>query len=90
MAISITKPIAEHIKEYTLKVNQLAGDKITAKYPIYKQLNVARTSDAETMNVWIDNVRALAQTAKLAINAATSIVEIRAAQATFIEAIAVL
>ena len=79
MAFVITKPLAEHQATYTLQVNQLASDKITAIYPIYKQLNVARSSDAAVMNIWIDSVRALAQTAKAAINTATSIVEIRSA-----------
>lgn len=83
MAFLITKPLAEHQATYTLQVNQLASDKITAIYPIYKQLNVARTSEAEAMNIWIDSVRALAQTTKLAINAATSIVEIRSAISDF-------
>jgi hypothetical protein len=83
MAFTITKPLAEHIKEYTLKVNQIASDRITTKYPVYKQLNNARTVEAVMMNAWIDDVRAMAQVAKLAINAASSITEVRAAIATF-------
>jgi len=90
MAITITKPLSEHQANYTATVNQMASDKITAKYPIYKQLNIARTSDAEIMNTWIDSIRALAQVTKTAINAATTIVDIRTAQATFIAALAAL
>ena len=90
MAITIIKPLAEHQATYTLQVNQLASDKITAIYPIYKQLNVARTSEAEAMNIWIDSVRALAQTAKADINAATTIVVIRTTQTAFIEALSAL
>jgi hypothetical protein len=88
MAIIITKPIAEHRESYLATVNQMASDKITARYPLYKQLNIARTSDAEIMNTWIDSIRALTQVAKTAIGAATTIVVIRTAQAIFIEALA--
>ena len=90
MAITITKPLAEHQATYTLQVNQLASDKITAIYPIYKQLNVARSSDAAAMNTWIDSIRALAQTTKADINTATSIVDIRAAKATYSTALAAI
>jgi hypothetical protein len=83
MAITITKPIDEHRADYTATANQMASDKITAKYPLYKQLNVARTPDAEAMNTWIDVVRAIAQAAKTEINVAPSIVEIRAAVSEF-------
>jgi hypothetical protein len=67
----------------TVEVNRLAWDKITVIYPLYKQLNVARTSEAGAMNTWIDSIRALAQTAKLAISVAPSIIEIRVAITTF-------
>lgn len=85
MAFLITKPLEEHIKEATLAVNKLASDKILAKYPLYRQLNVIRTSDAEIMNAWIDNIRALAQTAKASISTAPSIVEIRSVTALFVD-----
>jgi hypothetical protein len=90
MAITITKPLAEHQANYTVTVNKMASDKITAKYPIYKQLNVARTADAEAMNVWIDSIRALAQTAKTAIAGATTIVGIRTAQDAYVTALSAL
>jgi ABC-type Na+ transport system ATPase subunit NatA len=83
MAFVITKPLAEHQVNYIATINQMASDKITAKYPIYKQLNIARTSDAEIMNTWVDSIRALAQAAKAVIHAAPSIVEIRAAITDF-------
>ena len=82
MAFVITKPIAEHTQNYTLQVNKLAGDKILATYPFYLQHNISRdpsSLEATTMFTWIDDVRALAQTAKASINTATSIVEIRSA-----------
>jgi len=66
-----------------IDINTLAGDKITSKYPIYRQINIARTTEAEAMYVWIDSVRAAAQAAKTEIGAATSIADIRAAEAAF-------
>lgn len=85
MAFIVTKPIADHIKEVTLTVNQLAGDKILAKYPLYRQINIARTTDAEVMYEWIDQVRVLAQATKTDISIAPSIVEIRSATTLFID-----
>ena len=85
MAFIITKPLDEHIKESILVINQLASDKILAKYPLYRQLNIARTTDAEIMNTWIDQVRELAVIAKAEISIAPSIVEIRLATALFID-----
>lgn len=41
-------------------INNLAGVKITLKYPIYAQLNIGRTPEADAMYAWIDSVRALA------------------------------
>ena len=83
MPFVITKPITEQQSEYIALINDLAGQKITVKYPIYKQLNVSRTTDVTTMNTWIDSIRELAQTAKIAIKAAPTIVEIRAAKVAF-------
>jgi len=87
MPFVITKPITEQQSEYIALINELAGQKITAKYPIYKQLNVMRTTDVTTMSTWIDSIRALAQAAKVTITAAPSIVEIKAAKAAFETAI---
>ena len=65
-----------------LKVDNSASVKILAIYPLYKQNNISRlptSEEALAMYAYIDSIRALAQTAKAVINAATSIVEIRAA-----------
>ncbi len=83
MPFVITKPVETHQAEYINLINDLASQKITSKYPIYKQLNVSRTTDVTTMNTWIDSIRELAQTAKIAIKAAPTIVEIRAAKVAF-------
>jgi hypothetical protein len=83
MPFVITKPVETHQAEYIYLINDLASQKITSKYPIYKQLNVSRTTDVTTMNTWIDSIRELAQTAKIAIKAAPTIVEIRAAKVAF-------
>ena len=73
MAFIITKSIDEHIKESILVINQLASDKILLRYPLYKQLNTARTEQAPAMYDWIDSIRLAANDAKAAINIATSI-----------------
>jgi hypothetical protein len=83
MPFVITKPVETHQAEYINLINDLASQKITSKYTIYKQLNVSRTTDVTTMNTWIDSIRELAQTAKIAIKAAPTIVEIRAAKVAF-------
>jgi hypothetical protein len=69
-----------------LEVDSLASVKILATYPLYKQNNISRTplsDEAVAMYAYIDNIRALAQTAKTNINAAPSVVEIRAAVSEF-------
>lgn len=45
---------------YFNQVNSLAGNKITMKYPIYAQLNIGRTPEAQVMYDFIDAVRSLA------------------------------
>ena len=65
-----------------IEVDSSASVKILAIYPLYKQNNISRlptSEEALAMYAYIDSIRALAQTAKAAINAATSIVEIKAA-----------
>lgn len=84
MAFIITKPIEKHIQEGVDNINQLASDKILLRYPLYKQLNTARTDQAQTMYDWIDQVRGLAITAKTNISIAPSVVEIRSATTLFI------
>ncbi len=69
-----------------LEVDSLASVRILASYPLYKQNNISRlptSEEALTMYAYIDSIRALAQTYKAAINAATSIVEIRLAISDF-------
>ena len=73
MAFTITKPLADHQAEGVIVVNQLASDKILLRYPLYKQLNTARTEQAPAMYDWIDSIRLAANDAKAAINIATSI-----------------
>jgi hypothetical protein len=73
MAFIITKSIDEHIKESILVINQLASDKILLRYPLYKQLNTARTDQAQVMYGWIDSIRLTANNAQAAINVAPSI-----------------
>jgi len=77
----------------TAEVNKLAEGKILGTYPFYLQHNIGRDPTsllAIAMFTCIDSIRALAQTAKTAIGAATSIVDIRTAQTIFIEALAAL
>ena len=50
----------EYIDFICSQINALAGNKITLKYPIYLQLNTARTPDADAMYAWIDSIRSLA------------------------------
>jgi len=73
-----------------LEVDSLASVKILATYPLYKQNNVSRTplsDEAVAMYAYIDNIRALAQTAKSLISTAITVVEIRAAVSKFSEGI---
>jgi len=90
MAIIITKPIATHILEYTLQVNQFAMDKILPTYPFYLQNNLSRdvnSIEAITMFTWIDSVRNNANVAKAEISIATDLVSIRATMARFFAAL---
>ena len=73
MAFVITKPLADHQAEEVIVINQLASDKILLRYPLYKQLNTARTEQAQVMYDWIDSIRLAANDANAAINIATSI-----------------
>ena len=57
---------------YFNQVNNLAGNKITGKYPIYAQLNIGRTPEAQVMYDYIDAVRALANEYRDKIVAAKS------------------
>ena len=85
MAFVITKPLEEHKQEGADNINQLASNKILAKYPLYRQLNIARTDQVQAMYDWIDQVRELATTAKTDISIAPTIVEIRSATTLFID-----
>lgn len=58
------------------ETNQLASQKILSKYPIYKQLNLARTDDAQVMYSWIDNIRNLSNIATANIEQAVTQEEI--------------
>lgn len=90
MQINITKPLLTHKLEYITEVDSLASVKILAIYPLYKQNNISRlptSEEALAMYDYIDSIRALTRTAKAVTNAATSVVEIRAAQATFVVAL---
>ena len=90
MAFLITKPIAEHIQNYTLEVNKLAGDKILAIYPFYLQHNISRdvnSLEAISMFAWIDSIRDLANTAKASIATATTIVDIRTAMTVYTDSL---
>lgn len=60
------------------QINQLAGQKILSKYPIYKQLNIARTDEASAMYSWIDNIRDLSNIATANITQAVTQEEITA------------
>jgi hypothetical protein len=84
MAFLITKPIADHKAESIVSINTQAGDKILALYPLYKQLNVARLSDATAMYTYIDAIRDLSNTATIAIGLAVDMLGIRAIESQFI------
>ena len=60
----------------TEKINQFASQKILSKYPIYKQLNIGRTSEAQVMYDWIDNIRNLSNIATASIAQAVTQEEI--------------
>jgi antitoxin component of RelBE/YafQ-DinJ toxin-antitoxin module len=40
MPFEITKTLDEHKAEAVAAINQMAGERILAKYPVYKQLNM--------------------------------------------------
>lgn len=54
------------------QINQLSSQKILSKYPIYKQLNIGRTPEAQVMYDWIDNVRNLSNIATANITQAVT------------------
>lgn len=54
------------------QINQLASQKILLKYPIYKQLNIGRTPEAQVMYDWIDNIRNLSNIANASIEQAAT------------------
>lgn len=58
------------------QTNQLASQKILSKYPIYKQLNLARTDTAQVMYDWIDNIRNLSNIANTNIETSTTLEQI--------------
>ena len=60
------------------QINQLASQKILSKYPIYRQLNIGRTSEAQVMYDWIDNIRDLSNIATANITQAVTQEEITA------------
>lgn len=71
MPIKRETPISELKLLNTEAINNIASDKILSVYPYYKQLNIARTTDAATMYAWIDNIRSLSNVATSSINDAT-------------------
>ena len=60
------------------QINQLSSQKILSKYPIYKQLNIGRTPEAQVMYDWIDNIRSLSNIATASIAQAVTQEEITA------------
>lgn len=62
----LDKAKADSVKQ----INQAASQKILSKYPIYKQLNIGRTPEAQVMYDWIDNVRNLSNIATASIEQA--------------------
>jgi len=57
-------------------INEYSSNKILDKYPYYKQLNIGRTSEAQIMFDWIDNIRNLSNVANNNIDNAVSTSEI--------------
>lgn len=62
--------------EAIVQVNQLSSQKILSKYPIYKQLNIGRTPEAQVMYDWVDNVRNLSNIADANIETSTTLEQI--------------
>ena len=85
MAFAITRLLSTHKQEAISEINVLAGDKITALYPLYKQLNVARTADAQVMYDWIDSIRLLSNTTNDGIALAETVAAIRSLEHQFSE-----
>lgn len=98
MAFLITKPLAEHKQEYTVEINKLAGDKILALYPQYKQanmtaryvelmkLNELTSTEALAIEViwdWIKAIRSQSNVANSTIDSALDMVGIRLALEEF-------
>lgn len=57
-------------------INEYCSVKILAKYPYYRQLNISRTTDAQTMYDWIDNIRNLSNIANNSIDLCTDAISI--------------
>ena len=60
-------------------VNVVAGEKITSKYPEYKQRNILASNDTEFITAtwdWINSIRNLSNTTNDAINNAQNVQEI--------------
>ena len=68
----LDKAKADAVKQ----INQAASQKILSKYPIYKQLNLARTDEAQVMYDWIDNIRNLSNIANANIETSTTLEQI--------------
>ena len=85
MAFAITRLLSTHKQEAITEINTLAGDKITALYPLYKQLNIARTANAQVMYDWIDSIRLLSNTTNDGIASAETVSEIRTLEHQFSE-----
>ena len=90
MAFIITKPLEDHQADELMAINQLASDKILARYPLYKQLNTARTEQAPAMYAWIDSVRLAANNAQSAIKLAVNVSAMRATVKTYKDLLAAL
>jgi hypothetical protein len=90
MAFTITKPLGDHQAEEVIAVNQLASDKILLRYPLYKQLNTARTEQAQAMYDWIDSIRLASNNAQDAIVLAVSVTELRSITLAFTQQLALL
>lgn len=92
MPFIITKPLDEQKQEFIAEVNALAGAKILALYPDYKQRNMtARYVELVTLGEldtqealsiksaweWIKSVRERSNVANLGIQSASTIAEIK-------------
>lgn len=99
MALIVTKPFSEHQLEEIATVNRLAGEKILAKYPIWKQNNLlARSIELQSLNLvdntewleiqaiwdWVKLVRTESNTAVLAVQNATDVATMQLVVQNFI------